>query len=60
MSTLGFLAILLPCVLGSSIMSYLIGRRDGISNFLTFLDSRKDINNIIKIRMIDDDVEFIK
>jgi hypothetical protein len=60
MSTLGFLAIMFPCVIGSSIMSYFIGRRDGISNFLNFLDSRKDINNIIKIRMIDDDVEFIK
>jgi len=59
MSTLGFLAILLPCVLGSSVTSYLIGRRDGISNFLNFLDSRKDVNNIIKIRMIDDDIEFI-
>ena len=59
MSTIGFLAILLPCVLGSSITSYLIGKKDGINVFWIYLDSRKDKDGMIKIRITDDDIEFI-
>jgi hypothetical protein len=60
MSTLGFLAILLPCVLGSSIMSYFIGKTEGINAFWVYLDGRKDKDGMIKIRITDDDIEFIK
>lgn len=60
MSTLGFLAIMFPCVIGSSIMSYFIGKKDGINLFWIYLDSRKDKDSMIKIRITDDDIEFIK
>jgi len=60
MSTLGFLAIMFPCVIGSSIMSYFIGKKDGINVFWIYLDDRKDKDGVIKIRITDDDIEFIK
>jgi len=41
-------------------MSYFIGKKDGINLFWIYLDSRKDKDSMIKIRITDDDIEFIK
>lgn len=56
----GIIAITLLCVIGSSFMSYYIGKREGITAFLSFLESHKNGDNIVKIKMTADEVEFIK
>ncbi len=41
-------------------MSYFIGKKDGINVFWIYLDGRKDKDGMIKIRITDDDIKFIK
>jgi hypothetical protein len=40
-------------------MSYFIGKAEGVTAFWIYLDSRKDKDGMIKIRITDDDIEFI-
>lgn len=48
------------CVIGSSLMSYKIGMYYGMHRFISFLQANTDSNNIIKIKITDESVEFLQ
>lgn len=52
--------ITFACVAGSAYTSFALGRRHGIEKFICFLESHTDSNNIIKLKITDDSVDFVK
>jgi membrane protein DedA with SNARE-associated domain len=51
---------LVVVMLGLAWSSYHIGKREGIQHFLQYLDSRKDKDDIVKLKLTGDEVEFVQ
>lgn len=60
MSMIDYYIITAGCIIGASYTGFQLGERSGIVKFLKFLEQKTAADNIIKIRIKDDSVEFLK
>ena len=48
------------CVAGGCYSGFMLGRRNGIEHFINFLEAHTNNQNIVKIKISKDTVEFLK
>jgi hypothetical protein len=52
--------ITFACVAGSAYTSFALGKRYGIEKFIEFLEMHTNSKNIIKLKITEQSVDFIK